>query len=203
MTQLVDRSEATPGRLERRKALTRAAILAAAGRLFSERGFEATSIQQIAEAADTGVGTLYGYFASKDDILHEVLQAHSLEAVERYRATLRDDTPPIDRLCAGLTEYGRYIRDHRVILASGFAAPRPAALADETPAGWLFEAFRRVISDGIARADFRPVPVESTVRTLMGTYSMAMLGVGQWQGHADEPRTLEDLEAIVRALLAA
>lgn len=202
MTQIADPSERASGRLGRRKAATRAAIVAAAGRLFNERGFGTTSIQQIAHLADTGVGTLYGYFQSKDDLLHEVLHTHSIEAVERYRAALRDDTPPIDRLCAGLTEYGRYIREHRVILAAGFTTPRPLPPGEETPASWLFEAYRRIISDGIARGDFRPVPVESTVRLLMGTYSMAMLGVGQWHGHEDGPKTLDELESIVRALLS-
>ena len=42
-----------PGRLERRKARTRAAIISAASKLFHERGYEDTSIQQIAELADT------------------------------------------------------------------------------------------------------------------------------------------------------
>ncbi len=70
-----------PGRLERRKARTRAAIIDAATALFHERGFEETSIQQIAERADTGVGTLYGYFGSKDQILREVLHLARNEAL--------------------------------------------------------------------------------------------------------------------------
>ena len=83
----------TGSRLERRKARTRATILEAAGALFRDNGYEETSIQQIAERADTGVGTLYGYFASKEEMLHEVLRQHSDEAIERYQASVDESTP--------------------------------------------------------------------------------------------------------------
>src|SRR4026209_1050501 len=77
---------ASPGGLGRRKARTRAAMVSAASSLFHERGYEETSIQHIAELADTGVGTLYGYFESKDEILREVLQTERDEALEAYFA---------------------------------------------------------------------------------------------------------------------
>ncbi|MEO9254346.1 MAG: helix-turn-helix domain-containing protein, partial [Tepidiformaceae bacterium] len=88
MTTLETTQTAQPGRLERRKARTRAAILTAASRLFHERGYEDTSIQQVAERADTGVGTLYGYFASKEDILRAVLDDQRDEAIARYQSSI-------------------------------------------------------------------------------------------------------------------
>ncbi|MCA9823169.1 MAG: helix-turn-helix transcriptional regulator, partial [Dehalococcoidia bacterium] len=75
MTTLIAGSSTT--RLERRKARTRASILSAAEQLFGSRGYDDTSIAQIAETADTGVGTVYGYFASKAEILQAVLRDHS------------------------------------------------------------------------------------------------------------------------------
>jgi len=54
---------------EQKKQQTKRAILEAAITLFSEHGFEATSIEQIAKAAGVGKGTVYGYFQTKREII--------------------------------------------------------------------------------------------------------------------------------------
>jgi AcrR family transcriptional regulator len=54
---------------ERKRVATRQAILAAAIALFSERGFESPTIEQIAASAEIGKGTVYNYFATKEEIL--------------------------------------------------------------------------------------------------------------------------------------
>ncbi len=55
---------------ETKKKETRQAIMQAAISLFSEKGFEKTSIEELARAAGIGKGTIYGYFQTKSDILH-------------------------------------------------------------------------------------------------------------------------------------
>lgn len=61
-------SDASP-RQARRKALTRARILQAADRLFADRGYAETSIEDISEAADVAVRTIYTHFPSKAAVL--------------------------------------------------------------------------------------------------------------------------------------
>lgn len=61
-------------RRERRAAARRAQILAAATRVFAEKGFQRATTKDIADAADLAEGTLYNYFASKDDLLLALLQ---------------------------------------------------------------------------------------------------------------------------------
>ena len=109
-----------PGRLERRKARTRAAIISSASKLFHDRGFEETSIQHIAELADTGVGTLYGYFESKDDILREVLQTERDEALEQYFASIDERTPYMERAVMATNSLATYLRKNRRILVAAF-----------------------------------------------------------------------------------
>ncbi len=56
-------------RRERQTAARSDQILDAAARLFAERGFHRTTTRDIAQAADVAEGTLYNYFANKDDLL--------------------------------------------------------------------------------------------------------------------------------------
>jgi len=63
-----------PGRNERRKALTRTKLLAAARHLFASQGFEQTTIRDIAAEADIALGGFYNYFPTKDDVLAALLE---------------------------------------------------------------------------------------------------------------------------------
>jgi AcrR family transcriptional regulator len=57
------------------KARTRQRLLEESERLFRERGYAATSLEQIAEAADVTKGAIYGHFSSKEDLLLSAIEA--------------------------------------------------------------------------------------------------------------------------------
>jgi AcrR family transcriptional regulator len=65
---------------ESSKAMTRERLLGEAQRLFRERGYAATSLEQIAEAASVTKGAIYGHFASKEDLLINALEAAPIPA---------------------------------------------------------------------------------------------------------------------------
>lgn len=76
-------------RRERKIAETRVAILDAAQRLFTRHGFEETTVEQIAEAADIAPRTFFRYFPTKEAVLFaELDQARDelLDALERRPA---------------------------------------------------------------------------------------------------------------------
>src|SRR6516164_4750797 len=74
------------------KERTRQRLLAEAQRLFRERGYAATSLEQIAEAAEVTKGAIYGHFASKEDLMLSALEA---APAPDYSATLNDQSRPL------------------------------------------------------------------------------------------------------------
>jgi AcrR family transcriptional regulator len=84
-------SQDQPGGLrERKKARTRAAIREHALRLFRENGYQRTTVEKIAEAAEVSPSTFFRYFPTKEDIvLQDDMDTRMIEALERQPADLR------------------------------------------------------------------------------------------------------------------
>src|ERR1700727_2221329 len=74
------------------KERTRQRLRAGAQRLFRERGYAATSLEQIAEAAEVTKGAIYGHFASKEDLM---LSALEMTPASDYSTTLGDESRPL------------------------------------------------------------------------------------------------------------
>jgi AcrR family transcriptional regulator len=93
--------EATPGLRERKKQRTRERIVDAAFELFAERGFDGTTIAEIADAAEIAPRTFFSYFPSKDDVVF-----YDFEETQAVIASWLHDREPgtntIDALRAGI-----------------------------------------------------------------------------------------------------
>ena len=69
---------------ERRKELTRAALVDAAAELFARKGFVAASLDEIAEAAGFSRGAIHFHFESKDDLFLAVLERYHDRLLAAY-----------------------------------------------------------------------------------------------------------------------
>lgn len=97
------------GLRERQKADRTSRILDAASRLFRETGYGAVRIEDIAQAAEVSVGTLYNYFANKGDLLLAIVSMEVEEVVDAGKAIVAD--PPRETGAALATLIGIYY-DH-------------------------------------------------------------------------------------------
>jgi AcrR family transcriptional regulator len=95
--------EAATGLRERKKARTREAIVRAAFDLFEERGFEGTTVADIAEAAEIAPRTFFSYFPSKDDVVFHDFEEKFAELGDLLRER-EPGTNTFDALRAGIED---------------------------------------------------------------------------------------------------
>lgn len=98
---------------EKKKQQTRQAIMLAAVKLFSEKGFEKTSIEELAKEAGIGKGTIYSYFQTKSDILHAFCE-DELEDLHHELTTNADkEIPILKQMVAIYMSEFRHITENR------------------------------------------------------------------------------------------
>jgi len=165
------RAEASGPAADRR----RREILAAASRLFRERGLHATGMREIAAELGMTAGNLYYYFPSKQDLLAFCQEAtlDELQALAVEVAASRD---------AAGEQLARLLRGHVRILNESTPGSLAHLEQNEVPearrASLLArrkryeEVFRRLIEAGIRTGEFRPVDP--------GLVALAMLGAVNW-----------------------
>lgn len=117
------------GRRERKKEETRQAILTAAAELFRTRGYEASSVEDIAEAADVAKRTLYNTFVSKEEIVIALrFQSFDLH-IEKACAMARNGKSPLEAIETFLLATARWASDNpelsQVLFAHGPVMPPP------------------------------------------------------------------------------
>jgi AcrR family transcriptional regulator len=99
-----------PGLRERKKQQTHRSIADAALRLFTERGFDAVTVADVARAADVSEGTVFNYFPSKEDLVYHRMEAFEAELLDAIRQRPRGET--------ALAAFARFVTQPRGLLAS-------------------------------------------------------------------------------------
>jgi AcrR family transcriptional regulator len=198
-------AEIAPSRRERRKADTRRRLLAAARKLFVEKGFDATRPQDIAQAADVAAGTFYVHFAHKRDAFLAFTEEVSDELAARFAEHVRGADAFGTRLDRALQALCDYSEANPGVLAAVFADA--AVCAAELPPGKslrdrlgasLASTLRLAMASGEVHADVDP---DLIAHGTVGFIHSALVHAGA-RG-LDRRTVLGDLERfLVRALVA-
>jgi AcrR family transcriptional regulator len=135
-------------------------LLAEATRLFAERGFDRTSVQEIVEAAGVTKGALYHYFGSKDDLLHEVyarvlrLQTERLEEIASGTQTVAER---LHRAAADVVVTSiENLDDTKIFFRSMHQLSPEKQKAVRAERRRYHERFRALVEEGQREGTFRP-----------------------------------------------
>ena len=136
-------------RRERRKQETRRALRRAALRLVSERGLEAVTVQDIADAADVSTRTFFNHFACKQDALI-VADLHRMDALRDTLAAQPPDAAPLDVLRGVLGWVAEVLAEHaeEIALQKAVTRDNPQLLPGQM-AG--FASYERALVQDVAR----------------------------------------------------
>lgn len=184
---------APPG--PRKADLRRATLIEAADKLFTEKGYEATTMDEIAAAAGFAKGTLYHYFANKADLLQVLREGFEKEVMSRVRSCV--ESRPADdwrgRIKAwidGAVNAYFEMKDLHDVVIYGLGMPFRHAMADAEITRYL----TKLIGDG-AKAGAWLVDDERWTAVVMfyafrGGCDEAIMGT---QRAEDVPKKLNDL----------
>ena len=143
---------------KQKKFQARQKILSAAAQQFELHGFANTSISNIMQAAELGVGTFYNYFGSKEDVLL-TLAKNLREAVEKnisVASEVNQSSAELLELCCLCT--AKLIDENRFMLplftSAGELSDKPEQIPHSLSPGFG-EMFEEIISRGQERGEFR------------------------------------------------
>jgi AcrR family transcriptional regulator len=91
-------------------------ILAAAAKLFAERGYADADTQELADRLGVGKGTLYRYFPSKRELFLAAADLGMRRLTERIDVTLPPDGDPLESMSKGIQAYLEYFDEHPEIV---------------------------------------------------------------------------------------
>lgn len=174
-SQAADRSESVAARADSAngaRSQRRADVVRLAGELFAQKGFRATTVREIADAAGILSGSLYHHFESKESIGDEILSGFLNDVLEAYHSAVAAASDPRDAVERIVATSSHTLARHQAALAmlqndwTYFSTqPRFAYLRKdlrEIERIWI-EQLERGVETGVFRAD---LDVKITYRLL-------------------------------------
>ncbi len=184
-----------------RTEATRGALMAAARRLFTERGYDAVGTEEIVRAAGVSRGALYHHFGGKRDLLEAVYERLEAESTERVaRVVLGSELhSPLQAMKAGIGAFLdecaepelQRIALHDAPAVLGWDRWREIAAANGLG---LIEAS---LAAAIEAGEIRDLPVKPMAHLLLGALDEAAMLVAR----SEDPGSRAEVTAVLLALL--
>ena len=197
-------AEPATGLRERKKRETREALTRAALELFVERGYDETTLAEIAAAAGVSTRTIFAYFPSKEDILFSTLQAMR----DALAAALADRPAGTDALTA-LREFilssahEKTELDHR--LGQVIAADPTLSSHKRARIAELQEVLAAAIADdlGVGPDDLRPLVAAASLTAAFEVLERQDRGLSKTPTSTEVAAAIDPVISFVRAGLQA
>ncbi len=188
--------------------ITRENVLTAALKVFSQTGYSATRLEDIAQAADVTRGAIYHHFGSKEELYKALIKERSAGINQLAEETLTQGGSPLNiirRLLVSAFEYAEQDEDYRALLELHMSRVEITegleSITKDTIQGrrQLATIFEELLRQGILAGEFRPnLSVKSAAIALVSF----MNGVGLiWIQDPQAFSLQQDAEALVDVFL--
>ncbi|KQO26624.1 TetR family transcriptional regulator [Acidovorax sp. Leaf76] len=164
---------------ERQREAKRNAVLQAAAQLFNERGFHATSLDDIAARLNVTKPTLYYYVKNKDEILLQCVSQGLTMMLEGIDASRAAGGQAIDQLITCMQVYARIVTQDfgMCLIRIGDEQLPPAARKElRRLKSAVDQEFRRLVTEGVAEGSLAPCDPKMTAFVIAGALSW----IGRW-----------------------
>lgn len=144
---------------ERRQEIIQTALI-----LFTEKGYENTTIQDIAERMNVATGLCYRYFKSKQDIFSAASDLYAQQAVEQMMNSVDNDADAVTKLNAVIGNLLAYAIKHSEFEATYNAKPQIRMESVYETATHIADIAIPIVRQGQKENSFHCDDVENTVR---------------------------------------
>ena len=198
-------------RRERERLRHRGEMLEAAEKLFSQKGFHVTTMQEIAAEADFSVGALYGVFESKLDLYFQLIDMRADEFFELVSRRMESAQNSLEKIRVVISSKLNFFKEHKQFFRvfSHVTGPgrseQPSVMSADCLNKYMQyqEKLRKIIQAGINDGTFAKVDPLLMVLCLEGITN-AMIGRWIHTGgrDLDEARPEEIERVFLRGILA-
>ncbi len=178
----VDLATAGSHKRERRKDARPGELLAAALDLFVEKGFAATRAEEVAQRAGVSKGTLFLYFASKEELFKAVVRENITAHYPQWHDHIRSfEGSTADMLHGCMLSWWSSVGDTKALgitklmVSEGANFPELAAFYFQEAIAPGQALIRSILERGIARGEFRAVDLKHSVHALIAPMLYLML----------------------------
>jgi AcrR family transcriptional regulator len=156
-------------------------ILNKALELFSTKGYDATSVREICEAAKITKPTLYHFYGSKEGVYRALVEGALQEYKERLVRQVEAPGSPRERLKAIARDYFAFARERRELVRFIFAlVHNPSSSAPATDFSNFYASvvglISGVVEQGVAEGALRPGPGDLRMLVFMGALGESLCG---------------------------
>lgn len=178
----IPRPAATPRRRQRRKDARPSEIIEAAIEVFGERGFGKARLEDVAHKAGVAKGTVFVYFATKEDLFRAVAQTVLSAHLRRLQGTAADlDRPLAETVPALLAQAARVIGEGRLpammrlLIAESRTFPDLAHVWHDEVVSKVLGLVTDALERAQARGEIRPGDVQLQAISIIGPMLAAAL----------------------------
>ena len=185
-------------------------LLDTAETLFSQKGFDGTSVRDIAEAAGINTAMISYYFGSKEKLMEEIFERKSLNIKEKVANLLKDDSlDPLEKMYSLVDMYIEGILSrktfHRILLCEQIINQNPSIITmlDKMKTK-NSEYINDLIRLGQKKGMFKKnIDIPMMTNTLMGTVFHTLVNLDFYKTyHHMEDMKAEEFERVVKKRLS-